>query len=229
MTTATTTKPDLTVPLLGGRHHFLLRRLHSLTGILFGGYVAIHLLVNATLAQGENIYQLQVDKIHALPFVIGIEWAFIYIPILFHTLYGVWIILTGQPNNVSYPYFKNGFYLLQRITAIILAAFIAYHVLAMKGLLGHTMAFDPKYATETTVRSIDSHWIVAYLVYPIGILAACVHTANGFWTAGITWGLSTSTGGQRRWGWACIALFCGMTAAGLIALIATIVRGHMNS
>ena len=43
--------PDVTVPALGGRHHFLLRRLHSLTGLVFGGYLIVHRLVNAPIAQ----------------------------------------------------------------------------------------------------------------------------------------------------------------------------------
>src|SRR5438067_13389906 len=95
----TATAPDWTVPTIGGRHHFLLRRLHSLTGIIFGGYLVIHLVVNATLIQGgvgdEDVYQLQVNKIHALPFLWAFEWAFIYLPIIYHTLYGIWITLTG--------------------------------------------------------------------------------------------------------------------------------------
>lgn len=218
MTTAAAS--DLTVPAIGGRHHFLLRRLHSLTGILFGGYVATHLIVNATMAQGGNVYQTQVDKIHALPFLPLIEWTFLYIPILFHAIYGVWIILTGQPNNGSYPFFKNSFYLFQRVSAIILAAFIAYHVLAMKGLLGS--AFEPARATFSAARDIDAHWVIAWIVYPIGILAACFHTANGFWTAGITWGLCVSAPGQRRWGAVCALIFLIMLSAGAVALTATI-------
>lgn len=226
MTTATA--PDLTVPAVGGSHHFLLRRLHSLTGILFGLYVAFHLFINATIVQGGHVYQDQVNKIHVLPFLTGIEWAFIYLPIIFHTVYGFWIILSGQPNNGSYPYFKNGFYLLQRVSAIVLGAFIAFHVLAMKGLLSHTMAFDPHHATATTVSGIDTHWVVAFIVYPIGILAACFHTANGFWTAAVSWGLTISAAGQRRWGWVCAAVFCGMLLAGAIAIGATIAGGHIR-
>ena len=68
-TASATTAHDLTVPEVGGRHHFLLRRLHSLTGLIFGGYLVIHLIVNATLAEGGRIFQMQVDKIHALPFL----------------------------------------------------------------------------------------------------------------------------------------------------------------
>ena len=39
--------------------------------------------MNATMIQGtspHDIFQLQVDKIHALPFLWGVEWLFIYTP-----------------------------------------------------------------------------------------------------------------------------------------------------
>src|SRR5881392_879478 len=91
----TATASDMTLPLLGGRHHFLLRRLHSLTGLIFGGYLVVHLIINATLIQGgvgeNDVYQTQVNKIHSLPFLWAIEWAFIFLPIIFHTVYGIWI------------------------------------------------------------------------------------------------------------------------------------------
>lgn len=226
MTTATA--PDLKLPGIGGSHHFLLRRLHSLTGILFGLYVAFHLLINATIVEGGHVYQDQVDKIHALPFLIAVEWITIYVPILFHVIYGLWIIFTGQPNNGSYPYFKNGLYLLQRVSAIILVGFIAFHVFSMKGLFGHVMAFNPHDANLTVISGIEAHWMVAWIVYPIGILAACFHTANGFWTAAVSWGLTISAAGQRRWGWVCVAVFFGMLIAGAIALAAIIANGHSH-
>jgi succinate dehydrogenase / fumarate reductase cytochrome b subunit len=215
---------DYTAPALGGRRHFLLRRLHSLTGLVFGGYLVVHLLVNATLIQGTSpdIYQKQVDKIHALPFLWAVEWAFIFLPILYHTVYGIWITLTAQPNAGNYPFAKNWFYVLQRISAIIIALFIAFHVLAMKGFLGHTLSFDPQNATATVARHINASWAVAYIVYPIGILASCYHLANGFWTAAITWGLTISAASQRRWGWACAGLFVFTLGCGLLALGAII-------
>ena len=220
MTTATAS--DLTVPLLGGRHHFLLRRLHSLTGILFGGYLVVHLVVNATLIQGGKVYQWQVDKIHSLPFLWGVEWTFIFLPILFHIVYGTWITLTGQPNVDRYPYGKNWFYLLQRVSAIVLTFFMAFHVFGMKGWLGGTLSFNPDEATLSTARHFNSHWWVAYAIYPIGILASCYHLANGFWAAAITWGLTISASAQRRWGWVCAALFVFTLVCGFLALAASI-------
>jgi succinate dehydrogenase / fumarate reductase, cytochrome b subunit len=223
---STATVTDLTAPLLGGRQHFLLRRLHSLTGLVFGGYLVVHLIINATLIQGgageNDVYQLQVNKIHSLPFLWAVEWAFIFLPILYHTFYGIWITFTGQPNVGAYGYAKNWFYVLQRISAMILVLFMGFHVLGMRGLFGHTLEFDPHNATATAAAHMHSSWLVGWVIYPIGILASCYHLANGFWTAGITWGLTVSKGAQKRFGIACGGLFAVTLVCGFLALIALI-------
>jgi succinate dehydrogenase cytochrome b subunit len=206
--------------LLGGRQHFVLRRLHSLTGLVFGGYLIVHLLVNATIAQGGIVYQQQVDKIHSLPFLPVVEWTFIYLPFLYHTIYGLWITVTGQPNVTNYPYAKNWFYLLQRISAIVIVAFILFHIMALKyGLFGTNLSFEPHRALGTVGRHFD-HAFLVWFVYPIGILASCYHLANGFWTAAITWGLTISESAIRRWGYLCAGLGVLLFLAGMIALIA---------
>jgi len=208
-----------------GSRHFMLRRLHSLTGILFGGYIVVHLLINATLIQGRHpqdgtwSFETQVAKIHSLPFLLAIEWAFIFIPIIFHTVYGIWITLRAEPNPIHYPYFKNVFYTLQRVSAMIIVAGLVFHVLGMKGFLGDTLAFEAGQgkAAASTVRHINAHWTVAFLVYPLFILASTFHLANGFWTAGITWGLTVSKAAQRRWGFVCAGLFALTFGCGVVA------------
>jgi succinate dehydrogenase / fumarate reductase cytochrome b subunit len=212
---------------LSGQNYFLLRRLHSFTGIIFGGYLVVHFVVNATLIEGTNpdIYQIQVNKIHAIPFLTAVEWLFIYLPILYHTVYGTWITFTGMPNVTHYPFGKNYFYLMQRVSAIILAVFILFHVFAMKGLLGPTLSFDPHQATDSVSHHINASFLLKYIVYPIGILAACYHLANGFWTAAITWGLTISAGAQRRWGVVCIGIFLVTLVCGFLALGAAIHHG----
>jgi succinate dehydrogenase / fumarate reductase, cytochrome b subunit len=221
-----TTASSLAIPSVSCGRSFLLRRLHSLTGLIFGGYIVVHLIVNASMIQGgsgaTDVYQLQVDKIHAIPFLWAVEWIFIFLPILFHTIYGIWITLGGQPNVEKYPYAKNYFYLLQRISAVIIMLFILFHVLGMKGFFGHTLEFVPADATRSTARHINSSVWVAYFVYPLGILASCFHLANGFWTAGITWGLTISAAAQRRWGYVCSGLFVFTLLCGFLALGASI-------
>ena len=171
----TATASDFTLPVIGGRHHFLFRRLHSLTGIIFGGYLVVHLIVNATLVQGflpTDHYQAQVDKIHALPFLLITEWVFIFLPIIYHALYGLWITFTAKWNIENYPYEKNYYYILQRISALILIGFILFHVLSMKGLFGRYLEFDPTHATTTAVRHLNASWSLWLLFYPLGVLAS---------------------------------------------------------
>ena len=220
-------------------NRFLLRRLHSLTGVIFGGYIVVHLLVNATLLEtqlpflfgGEagNVYQNQVNKIHDLPFLIVIELTAIIFPILFHAIYGTMIVIAGRPNVGNYGYAKNWAYFWQRVTSIILLAFIAFHVMSMKGLFGGTLGthltFVPKgYAAESTVNHMQAAWWVGWVVYPLGILAATFHLANGFWTAAVTWGLTIGAKRQKLWGYACVGLFLFTFGCGMGTLLATLAQ-----
>ena len=247
---STATAPDFAIANTGHPYYFIARRLHSLTGLVFGGYLVVHLLINATLVQGageggtKSVYQVQVDKIHSLPFLWAIEWTFIYLPILYHTVYGIWVIATGQANVVRYGYGKNWFYTLQRVSAIILAVFIVFHIFAMKGAFGESanqamrhlapaqqtvgdkLTFVPvDYATQSTARHMNAAWWVYGIVYPLGILASCYHTANGFWTAGISWGLTVSAEAMRRWGFACVGIFAFTLACGGTAFVSLVRMG----
>lgn len=191
---------------------------------MFGGYLLVHLFINATIAQGGDHYQEQVDKIHSLPFLTLIEWSMIFLPIIYHAFYGIWITVNGRPNVGNYPYSRNVYYLLQRISAVILLLFILFHVLSLKyGLFGPILAFVPEGGAISSIgRHMQAAWWIPWIVYPIGITAAAFHTANGFWAAGITWGLTVSTAAQKRAGQIFAGLFIIMTIMGLLAVSAAV-------
>ena len=90
--------------------------------------------------------------------------------------------------------------------------------LSLKVGIWSNLKFEPAQATATVARHLD-HPLLLYFVYPLGIVASCYHLANGFWTAAITWGLTVSKGGQRRWGYACGVLFFVLLTWGIAALI----------
>jgi succinate dehydrogenase / fumarate reductase, cytochrome b subunit len=72
-----------------GHVHFVIRRLHSLAGVAFGGYIVVHLAVNAS-GLSPRAFQLNVDRIHSLePALPFIEIATIFSPLLLHMLYGI--------------------------------------------------------------------------------------------------------------------------------------------
>ena len=209
--------------------YFLLRRAQSLAGIVFGGYILVHLLVNATLIQGQkpDVYQQQVDKIHSLPFLLGIELTAIYLPLLVHTLYGLYVIFNGKPNVEHYSYVKNWFYVLQRVTGIALVLFILFHIGGMYGWFGQTLKFDhegPHGATVSVTRHLHASWLLWLVVYPLGILFATFHMANGFYTGAISWGLTVSKKAQDRWGWLCLGVFAFSFFCGIIAIVGTFVK-----
>jgi succinate dehydrogenase / fumarate reductase cytochrome b subunit len=211
------------------RHEFLVRRLHSLSGLVpVGAFLCMHLATNASVLGGGQVFQENVDRIHALgPLLPIVEWTFIFLPLIFHAIVGVMIIRTGLPNTSSYSYSGNVRYTLQRATAWIALAFIMYHVFHMhgwfhfepwlktaKGLGG--AQFDPHNAADSAALALNS--VVIQILYAIGILASVYHLANGIWTSGITWGLWVTPAAQRRADWVCLAFGLLLAAVGLGAL-----------
>jgi len=210
------------------RHEFIIRRLHSLSGLIpVGAYMVIHLLTNASVVESPATFQKAVYQIHGLPALVLIEWLFIFIPILFHAIIGVVIIKGGLPNNSSYPYGANWRYTLQRATGMIAFVFILIHVLHMHGLI-HTDwwmetvrswgggRFKPYNAASTMHDALQG--LVMPVIYAVGVLSCVFHFANGVWTMGITWGVWTTPTSQRRSGKVCAALGIALAIVGLSAL-----------
>ena len=117
------------------RHEFLIRRLHSLTGLFpIGAFMTLHLATNASILESPGTFQRAVYQIHSLGSLLPVvEWAFIFLPILFHGLFGLVIIRGGLMNAGAYPYASNIRYVLQRVTGLLALAFIVLHVFHMHG------------------------------------------------------------------------------------------------
>lgn len=171
--------------------------------------MVVHLTVNASIANGPETFQNNVYSIHALGKLLPlVEWTFIFIPLLFHAIFGVVIVAGGVPNTSHYPYSANWRYTLQRATGIIAFFFIMYHVLHMHGWFhaGWWLDYVAKplggaqfrpYNAPSTAGAALQGWLMVS-VYAIGVLASVFHLANGIWTMGITWGVWTSPLGQKR-------------------------------
>src|SRR5579883_2791993 len=106
---ASTAKITGVQPLRAGQGiHFLLRRLHSLSGIVpVGAFLLEHFISNAAATNGPQAYGEQVKFLTGLPFLIFLETFGIFLPILFHALYGFYIWYRGESNLASYPWAGN--------------------------------------------------------------------------------------------------------------------------
>jgi succinate dehydrogenase / fumarate reductase, cytochrome b subunit len=203
------------------RHDFLLRRLHSLSGLIpVGAYMVVHLVTNASVLNGADTFQNQVDTIHSLGIVLPlVEWTFIFIPLLFHAIFGFLIIGSGRSNASQYPLQRNVRYTLQRITGMIAFLFIMYHIWQlhwMGGMIGGGK-FDAHRATSSAASAIGAAWWIQGF-YVIGVLSCVFHLANGLWTMGITWGVWTSPQAQKRADYVCAAFGVALAVVGLSAL-----------
>jgi succinate dehydrogenase / fumarate reductase cytochrome b subunit len=212
------------------RYYFLIRRLHSLSGLIpVGVFLVIHLTTNASvLAPGVpgGEFQKAVERIHALgPLLVPVEIVGIFIPLLFHTIVGFQIIFTSRSNAQHYRYGGNVRYTLQRTTGMIAFAFILYHVWQMhwfgKGIGGGAFALHDAAGAATgavtTAQAIQSAWWVAP-VYAIGVLACVFHLANGVWTSLITWGITIRPKSQTIAGYVCAGFGVVLSLVGLGAL-----------
>ncbi len=182
------------------RNQFLIYRLFSLAGLMpVGAFLAVHLLTNASVLAGPATFQARVDMIHSLgPLLVPIEWAFIFLPMLFHAVVGFVIIANGMPNVGSYAYVSNVRYTLQRATDMIAFVVIIWHVTQLHWL-GTPFGggrFDPHYATSSAAVVLRP--LLVTILYAVGILSTVFHFSNGLWTMGITWGLWTSPAAMRR-------------------------------
>ena len=219
------------------RHDFLIRRLHSLSGLVpVGAYMCVHLLTNASLVGGASVFQNNVFTIHSLPLLPVIEWTFIFLPIIFHAVVGVWISRNAKSNLQQYRLAGNRRYTWQRITAYIAIVFIFTHVFHLHGWFQNEwwlkniaeplgMAkFRPYNAASSLTTALAGPTFLASVAwtifYIIGVVACTFHLANGIWTAGITWGVWLTPKSQHRASIACVLFGLFIGGAGLSSLVA---------
>ena len=210
-------------PLRAGQgYSFFLRRLHSLSGIVpIGAFLIEHFISNAFATRGPAAYTKQVELLSSFPFVVGLELFGIWLPILYHALYGFYIWYRGESNVAEYPWAGNWMYNAQRWTGAIAFFYMVWHTWHLRftgiHLLSHPDAAFGKVQTE-----FQSPWAVAF--YAVGILCASWHFAYGIWLFGAKWGITVGDKARRRFGYVCLAiglLFVGVGAATMYSFLST--------
>jgi len=207
------------------RRKFLLRRLHSLSGVFpIGAYLAFHLLIaNAQVIGGPAAFDKAVESIAGVPapMLLGIEILFIYLPLLFHGLYGFVRAREGSVENALHQDWLTSYlYGLQRLTGIVAFFFIAYHAWTTRGqhyfsayLTGVQAHIGFEYMQQQLASSLRLAW------YVVGTACAIFHFANGLWTFCVTWGITVSERSQRaaRFASAAVGVLMAVTAGAIFA------------
>jgi succinate dehydrogenase / fumarate reductase cytochrome b subunit len=192
---------------------FLWHKLHSLLGIIpLGAFLLEHLLSNFEALKGPAAYGAQVRFLNSLPMVRVLEWVFIFLPLLYHAWYGVWIWLRGKSNIVYYPWAGNWLYVAQRYTGLIAFAYIAQHVIRQR-FMGIALPEHPYAAFAKVQQELANPWMLA--VYIVAMIAICWHFAYGVWLFAAKWGITPGTKARKRFGYVCVAFGLGLAVMGL--------------
>ncbi len=204
-------------PLRAGQGtSFIWRKLHSLLGIIpIGAFLLEHLLSNFEALKGPIAYGDQVKFLNSLPLVRVLEWIFIFIPILYHAGYGVYIWLRGKANVVYYPWAGNWMYVAQRYTGLIALAYIVQHVLRQR-FMGVSLPEHPYAAFAKVQHELANPFMLA--VYVIAMIAICWHFAYGIWLFAAKWGITPGNTARRRFGYVCAALGILLAVMGIASI-----------
>ena len=202
---------------------FLLRKLHQITGIVpLGAFFFVHMFTNSKAMNGEAAFEKAVQEIHDIPFLLFLEIFGIFLPLLFHSIYGVIISSEARANALGYSYARNWFYFFQRATGIFLFAFILFHILNLRfglipGLNMTPIAGNADLSYNIIAAEFQIPWVM--VLYMLGIAATAWHLAYGFFLFAVDWGIVIGENAQKYTLYACIALAIGLFGIGANAAV----------
>jgi len=219
---------------------YLLHKLHSLTGVLpIGLFLIFHFTANAYSLRGAVEFDTAVRAIGYAPFILLLEVGVIFLPILFHAIYGLMIVaeMPGPGGNVAhYGYERNWLYVMQRWTGVIAIVYLAFHVYdttALKYYYELTGGVGSKDLGFQSISYRAMAWRFAnvpyLLFYIVGITSACLHLGNGLFNFTIRWGIAIGAGAQKASaaiGW---ILGAGMALLGIIIAVNFASKGKIDA
>jgi succinate dehydrogenase cytochrome b subunit len=210
---------------------FILRKLHQLTGIMpLGIFLLEHFYTNSKALTGAADFNNAVKDLQSIPYILFVEIGGIFIPLIYHAVYGLVITIEARPNNLYYPYARNWFYTIQRVTGIILFFFITFHVLNFRfGRIPGLNNLSVATHWDQAFSIVHNEFVnpIIFVVYVIGITATVWHLANGVWLFLVDWGITIGERAQRLTGYACIAIGIFLLAVGINAAIAFVHPGGL--
>lgn len=197
------------------QNQFYLRRLHSLLGVIpLGAFLLVHLMVNHQATQGVEAFNKAAGFMDSLPFLYALEFIMIYIPILYHAIYGIYIAFTATHNIGHYSYTRNWLFLFQRISGLLTFLFVMIHLwqTRIQKLFGEEVNYDMIHDIVT-----NPFWLIFYIVC---IIAVVFHFANGLWSFLVTWGILQSPKSQSVFTWISLIIFIVVSYIGISAILA---------
>ena len=195
------------------------RKIHSLLGVIPVGFFLVeHLLTNYEAFNGGHAAFIeQVEWIQGLPLVFFLELFGIWLPLLYHGVYGLYVAFQSKNNVQRYGYFRNWMFMLQRVTGVITLVFVTWHF--------YQTRFQVALGNEThETLGVLMHNIftnpVFFTLYLIGVLSATFHFCNGMWSFLVSWGITIGPRAQRISSYVWMGVFVIMSIMFVLTMVA---------
>jgi succinate dehydrogenase / fumarate reductase cytochrome b subunit len=179
-------------------------------------WVINHLWDNLAAFSGAAAWESSVTS-YAHPFSQALAFLISLAPLLFHTGWGLVRLFNFRPNNLAYSNYGNLKYILQRVSALGVLAFLGAHL--WKAFLEPRLLGSGPEAFEDIAREMRFHGPTLF-VYLLGTLGTAFHLANGLQGFGMAWGIFASDRSLRRFEPVVIILFLVLTAMAWGAIFA---------
>jgi succinate dehydrogenase / fumarate reductase, cytochrome b subunit len=202
---------------MAGNQEFFYRRLHSLLGVIpVGLFLVQHLVVNHFATGGPESFNNAAHFMERLPFRIVLETFVIFLPLLFHAIYGLYIAFTAKNNTSRYGFFRNWMFMIQRVSGVITLVFVVWHVWETRiaAAFGSEVNFQ---MMESILSSPFMFWF-----YVIGVVSTIFHFSNGLWSFFVSWGITVTPRSQLISTYVTLGIFVALSIVGIRALTAFI-------
>ncbi|MBM7648898.1 succinate dehydrogenase / fumarate reductase cytochrome b subunit [Bacillus ectoiniformans] len=200
---------------MADNREFTYRRLHSLLGVIpVGLFLVQHLVVNHFATKGEEAFNGAAHFMESLPFRYVLETVIIFLPLLFHAIYGLYIAFTAKNNVGRFGFFRNWMFFMQRISGVVTLVFIAWHVWETRiaAALGAEVNF------QMMEEILANPLMLGF--YIVGVVSTIFHFANGLWSFCVSWGIAVSPRSQQIVTYVTMGIFFALSIVGIRAILA---------
>jgi succinate dehydrogenase / fumarate reductase, cytochrome b subunit len=161
-----------------------------LAGVLalapLGVWTVLHLWHNLAAFRGAEAWEAAVTD-YPHPIAQIVTYVVVMAPLVIHAGWGLVRIFVMRPNNAGYNYYANLKFVLQRVSALGVLAFLGAHL--WLALIRPRLIYGRGEAFSDIAHEMHFH-MPTLVVYILGTLGVSYHLANGVQTFGMKTGLS---------------------------------------
>lgn len=152
--------------------------------VLFVDLFVVHYVINSFVLAGPGSFNGVLAALRGLPLITAVKVVFLAVPLIIYIFMGLVIVYRSSANVISYNYYWNWIYLLQRVSGIVGFAFVLIY--------GWSMHLGPAVRDGTVdfnyvQRVLAPGWMKA--VFIAGLVALVFHLSTALATALMTWGV----------------------------------------